>query len=352
MTNFAGVMTSTLYGQLAGRSADIDAMSAPAADAHIVSVPMSTSARAGSGLVGVIATGAPSIATLAPTYANELRNKVIVIPGTKAMGFVFSDTTFSVELWNTSDTARMLTATSVSGPDGVTLSNSYTLPKSMPVSASYTYAVTVEAAGGPTISNTVTWTFTGLSGTDLVITGLRLVPFSLSPDWTDGIVEHTEYYTDILTAYDGTEQRVQLLGSPRRGFDFTAMTEGAKDVALLGALLYGWQSKIYGMPVWPEMSRATAQVTAGDVVIHVDTTYMDLSSGFVILWRDMHTWEAFAIDSHTSSTITVQSPAARTWPIYTHVMPVLNVRLDLQQDVEYLTPEIATIGVRFTAEIA
>lgn len=179
-----------------------------------------------------------------------------------------------------------------------------------------------------------------------------MVPFALSPDWTYGVTEHTEYFTDIMTAYDGSEQRVQLLGSPRRGFDFTAMTESANDAALLGALLYGWQSKIYGLPVWTEMARATAQVTAGDTVINVDTAYMDLSSGFVMLWRDMHTWEAFAIDSYTSSTISIASPAAATWAASTPVMPVLNVRMDLQQDVQYLTPELATISLRFTSEIA
>lgn len=350
MSTFSGVMMlPVLAGQLAGISPQISALSAPAPDVGLVTGGMA-GAKSGTGLTSSSVPGGAA-GVLETSHATEQAGKVIVIPRTRALGFVFSDQNIAVELWNTSDRARQLTGVSVTGPDGVSVSNSYSLPKSMPVGASYTYTVTVSASGSPVINNTVTWTYTGLTAADITLTGSRLVPFALSPDWDAGIVEHAIYYTDVMTAYDGTEQRVQLLAKAQRGFDYTMMTEGQLDVALMTALLYGWQSKIYGVPVWTELQRTTAQTTAGSSTISVDTTNMDLSAGFVMLWTDMRTWEAFQVTGYTSSSISVASPAAATWPVNSILLPVVNARLDLEQDVDYITPELATLSVRFTTEI-
>lgn len=351
MTTFAGVsIPAVLFGPLAGRSAELDQLDAPAPELAL-SLGFRKGPKSGTGAVAISAPAAHA-GTLAPTYASELRHKIIVVPRQKNLGFIFNDQHLTVEVWNNYPAAQTLQTITVSGPDGITVSNSYTLPASMPTSASYLFTVNALVDGGPVIQNTVTWGFMGgISGTDLTLNGIRLVPFPISPDWGQGIIEHYGYNTQLITSYDGTEQRIQLTATPARALEFTAMTETAVDVAILTALMYGWQSKVFGVPIWMDMQQAGAALAPGGTVITVDTTNMDLGSGLVMLWSNSQTWEAFAIDSSTSSSITVTSPANDAWPINSWVIPLRNGRMQLKQPVSYMTPDLAVVALNFALEL-
>ena len=78
----------------------------------------------------------------------------------------------------------------------------------------------------------------------LSISGRRVVVFGLKPNWANGWLERLMWATDVLTARDGTEQRVGLRAKPRRSLEFSILV-GSADAALLDVLLSAWQSRVY-----------------------------------------------------------------------------------------------------------
>jgi hypothetical protein len=77
-----------------------------------------------------------------------------------------------------------------------------------------------------------------------------MASFDFPPDWRAGMVERWQYLTDVLVAWDGTEQRRMLRGWPRIELEFEAFCAGAS-AAALPAWLNAHQTELFTVPYWP-----------------------------------------------------------------------------------------------------
>jgi hypothetical protein len=216
------------------------------------------------------------------------------------------------------------------------------------------FQAVVPQDGDAQILNTVVFVFPGVDGTDLVVTGTRITVFGPDPDWTEPIRERTEYLTEILAAYNETEQRIQLRTKPRTVLTFRVLTLERKDTATLDALLWGWQSRVFGVPFWPDAQRLLADVNIGDTVIQVDTSYRKFEAGgLMVLWRDMHTHEALSIQNVGPTSLQLAAPTTKAWPAdgRTYVIPVLSGRLPDQVQVRRLNNSTAEAEPTFVIEV-
>lgn len=261
-------------------------------------------------------------------YGGLLFDRIIVIPRDVAAGFVLSERPWGTEVWNAhlAQSAEM-TSRGVSGTGNLEVEG----PSSQVFGPgqSVVFPTTLPQQGDPVIDAIATWTFTGEPTATLSVTGTRLTLFSFRPDWSEPFRETTSYLTEILTAYDGAEQRRALRGIPRYGATYRVLTCSSVEAALLESLVYGWQDRPYGVPWWPEASPLLADVPVGGQVISVDTTDRAVfqPGGMVVIWRDFATWEAFQADSVSSSSITLSSGALRAWTAGARVVPVRRGRL-------------------------
>jgi hypothetical protein len=289
-------------------------------------------------------------------YGSELFEKVIVTPREKKLGFVLSANVFTVDVWNTfREALKTMTQIQITGGGGTLIDNPFGVPLVFGGMQSRQFQATVPQDGDAQIQNVVIFVFTGVSGTDLLVTGTRITVFGPDPDWSEPFRERDEYLTQIMAAYNETEQRVQLRGKPRTVLVFRVVTLERKDTAALEALLWAWQARVFGVPFWPDAQPLLANVNIGDTVVQVDTSNRKFDAGgLMALWRDMHTHEALSIQSVGPSSVQLTSPTTKAWAAdgRTFVVPVLAGRLPEQAQLRRPNNSVAEIEPTFVCEVA
>lgn len=273
-------------------------------------------------------------AARAPSHDDQWLDRIHVIPRRKDLGAVLTDQEITVEVWNAfMSRARMLTGLAIEGPAGIEVDNPYGLPTHFPASESLLYTVRVLEEGDPLIDNLVTWVFIGVPiiGTNLTLTGFRLLPFAFEPDFAEGagIEQEYGYLTDVITAYDGEEQRVELRAVPVGTVALSALFTAPQETQEANAMLYGSQARPFGVPLWQWRTPLLSPVAIDDTTIVVDTEFIPFQvDGLVFLWRDSRTWEAQRIASVAPGLITTTLPLRKNWAVPgTWVMPMVFGRL-------------------------
>lgn len=157
---------------------------------------------------------------------------------------------------------------------GVTLLNTPTLPYLFsPQTGLNNLILEVSPNGPPNVNTTLDFVFdSGVISPPIVFQ--RLVLWSARPELP--YVELLEFLTAILTHKDGTEQRVSRRLSPRQAFEWTIKMDPGRERAKLHNLLFDWQSRVFGVPVWRQSTFPTSAITAGAFTINVrSTAYAD-----------------------------------------------------------------------------
>lgn len=289
------------------------------------------------------------------TSGGYLFERIIVIPRTKALGFVLTATQFPVEVWNAfRNTDQVLTEIDITGSGGLTLADTFGEPLLYAALNSFIYQATVPSVGASQIDQDVEFVFaSGVGGADMEVTGSRITLFSIAPNWDEGMEETLEYLTDVLKSYSDAEQRRALRQLPRRAMRYTAFTLNARDAAGMESLIWGWQNQPYGVPWWPDAQPLLSDTPSGSFVIPVDTADRQFAvGGLVAIWVDEFTFEALSIETVAAHSLTVTSPTQFDWKggPGTRVMPVFLCRLPAGVDVSRYSSEIDQVDVAFIGE--
>jgi hypothetical protein len=288
-----------------------------------------------------------------PMFDGVLFERIVTMPRSKALGFVLSDQTFTVEVWNAhTQQFRTMTGITVAGGGGTTVANPSGTPLLFGPDQSVTFTVSVPAVGVAALRDIVTWVFTGELGADLLVTGSRLTPFSIDIDWKQGFTELTAYKTAILKSWSDMEQRIQQRTVPRPHATFSIATMGAQESAYLDALLWSWQHRIFGVPWWPDAATLAADLSIGATSVTVSTTNKAYTAGgLLMLWKDYKTWEVMAITTLSSSSVSFASPTQQLWKAGTILVPLNSGRLANAQTLNRTTNFLTSGEVSFECEV-
>ncbi|TAM72306.1 hypothetical protein EPN44_15925 [bacterium] len=148
------------------------------------------------------------------------------------------------------------------------------------------------------------------------------VPWTIPPDWTNGVQESLGWSTDILQASaTAVTQHRSLRATPRRAFTFEvaarAQARRAADMLLAG------HSGIWQLPIWPDVQWLGATLNGGVISIPCATAGYDFTAGGkALLYAGVDSWEIVSIDSvapdHvvlTAATIAAYAPGSRLYPL-------------------------------------
>lgn len=316
--------------------------------------------------VGASSAGARSLVTATPAKvsrsgvrapAHDLVwfDRIHVVPRRADLAFVLSEQSLVVEVWN-AFMSRARTLTSIGSPAaGVSIASPPTMPLEFPASDSNVYTVLVAADGPATIDALITWTFTGVAstGTNLTLVGLRLQPFPFPPDMGQGIREAIVYLTDVIEAYDTTEQRVQLRAIARGGMEYVPVFTDPRDAQYANALLQGAQARPLGVPLWQYTERLTAVAGVGATTLALSTTDVPWANGdTVFLFTDPYTWEALTVSTAGVGSLTLGSPTMKAWPIGTQATILKVGRLGNSQPFDWHSLLHGAAKVSFSLESA
>jgi len=290
------------------------------------------------GVVAVSAMGAAAALTLtgpvtvshwasaglkAPAYYKEvLYGHIHVFPPSLALGNLLDSQTRKVEVWNARDDAQALSAIAALNPDGTVVSGSAMPPVTFGTMESRYYDVSISVLGAAALNAVFTWQFVAEQPT-LTVTAARVIAMTFSPDWSEPPEEQLAWKTDVIRAYEGQEQRIKLLGKPRRNLAFSYLLEDANQAARFQAKVWGWQQRIFAVPVWMDQAWLAAELATGALTIPYITDYRDISvDQTVMLWQDHASWEMVEVASFTASALTLKRPTRATWPQGTRVVPM------------------------------
>lgn len=256
-------------------------------------------------------------------YGYDLFDRIIVTERVRDVGFLLSTLNWNVEVWSTfKRAAKSLVSYGVTGTGNILITGPS--PMTYYPWQSQLYGAELDTEGDITIDNWVTWVFTGLSGATLHVVGSRVVVFPFRPDWSSTWNETISYKTSILPSYNGTEQRISLRGSPRYTATFQILSTSPLETACLENTIYSRQTKLMGIPWWPEAEPLISSVGIGALSLEVDTTnrLAFVNGGLVLVWKDFETWEAFNITGIVGTTIGIGAPTTKAWPAGTRVIPM------------------------------
>lgn len=331
MTDYVGILAlSCPVLPLAGGSANLSLQPDPSAIELLEAPEEVLGTKGGTGLVALQAQVRQG--AFYPCFDGLLFERIIVLPRTVDVGYVLDDMTWDVEVWNSHrHEAAALTALAVSGSGGLVVTGS-TSGIFQP-SASELYTATLPAGGAAVIADVATWTFTGESGADHAATGSRVTVFPHRPDWSENFVERIGFLTDLHEAYDGNEQRRALRTVPRYVLSFRAVPTDPLETAAMEALLYGWQAKEFGVPVWPESTSLLTALSPGDAVVVADTTLRGhfVDGGLALIWTSWNAWEACLVDTVAAGGLTLSAGVRAAWAVGARVIPVRRAHLPASQ---------------------
>lgn len=203
-------------------------------------------------------------------YYKDYYNRIHIVPSSFALGNLTSDQVRTVEIWNAHTVNKTLTSISQTGTSGISIAG-FTPPTTFVRMESKILTVTVGLNGAPDINATYGFNWAAANYGELKITGSRIVTFT--QPFEAPAQEQLQWNTTVVTANDGTEQRIRLRKHPRQGIKANYPVH-VKDMPKIENSMYGWLSRRWAVPLWTE-AQSVGNIASGASTITIDTTKTD-----------------------------------------------------------------------------
>lgn len=170
-------------------------------------------------------------------------------------------------------------------------------------------------------------------------------------DWNPGdgpYRKRRDYRTGVITADDGTEQRIKHRRRPARTYAYPLLSLTGSESALLSSLLHDGVRQ-FAVPLWTDASTLTADKSIGATFLSVASTTDREVGAYLMLWASASNYELVtASGSGPSFTI---SALTKAWPAGTLVVPCHPGRLTHPLAVGRPFNRGARLAVEFELEV-
>lgn len=260
------------------------------------------------------------------SFGDDFYHRVYITPKAVDLGNVVSTQTLPVYVWNAHLAPRTLA--SMSGlSEGVYLSGQPAPPLLYPPLIERTYQLSVTPDGAPVLDTLIGFNF-GDETPGVRVTANRVIAWGWVPDWSRGMTERLSWRTDILRSESMAEQRRSLLLSPRREFEAPIIVAG-RERQFLDMALFGWGSRVWALPIWPDIQIMSASIAAGAEAIPCATTGRSFRVGGLALLRAESAFETETVEVEAifPAQLVLKRPTQRAWPAGTRLYPAVAAQL-------------------------
>lgn len=280
-------------------------------------------------------------------YEEDYYNTIWIYPNPVDLGDVVDGQTAQVTVWNAYLTPQALDTITAQGNEGLTLLEVPQSPTLYKPLESRFYTIVVSDEGPASINADYIFPFSN----DIValkVFGTRTVLFAFPPNWSERVDEWLEWLTDVLTAYDGGEQRRGLVESPRRGFEFEPVL-AADERRLAVNILHSRQGKSVLLPIWVDGCRTNQALAIDDVTIPVNAT---ADRGFKVgqqamIYQSPLVAEMFQVAAISAGALVATAGLLNAWPSGTRVYPLRAALFQQNQKINRLTAGVHTARLGF-----
>ena len=148
------------------------------------------------------------------SFVDDFYNRIIIEPGVIDVGNLVSEQFYEVNVFNGYFDSKVLESYSAQNSDGMFISGPVA-PATWGALETRQYQITISTDGPPSINGQLRFDFEGTSDDIIIqISGARIVmlPYQAEVPWSESL----EWKTDVLTANNGTEQRIRLRKKARQ----------------------------------------------------------------------------------------------------------------------------------------
>lgn len=248
-----------------------------------------------------------------------------VIARSYVFGNLLSQQTASLEVFSAfrNDLESWSTFANNAGA-GVSLAGQPALPKVFQPFEGSVMTLTIDTSGPPSVDSTLDFVFSTVPQTTQVPIQLqRVLLVNVVPE--KGYVEILEFFTDIFPHVDGTEDRSSPRKNARQLFEWTIRVEEGPEHSQFENILFDWQQRAFGIPMWHEATTLTvATVAASTLTVNVASTdYADWRvGGLGLVYTDRSTFDVLEVASLTATTITFSNPTQSAHAVRALVIPL------------------------------
>lgn len=280
-------------------------------------------------------------------------DRVHISPHSIDLGNVVSVQTSPVFIWNAYLVGRTLQ--SIEGLDeGMQVSGQAAPPLLFAPLQELVWQLSVTPDGQPVLDTRVSWVFDNGIATAVRVTANRIIAWTFTPDWGTSITERLAWSTNILQSESFVEQRRALLLGPRREFEAQMYVEG-RERQLLDMALFGWSSRIWALPIWPDIQLLGAAVPAASQRINCTTANLDFRANGLAMLRadDAFSYEVVEIEAVDATGVDLKRATQLDWPRGSRLYPARSAQLVEQPQLTRLTDQAQGALVHFrVAEVS
>lgn len=214
--------------------------------------------------------------------------------------------------------------------DGITVTPPVGTPYTMASLEALTYDVSVSSDGPPAINATLRWTVDDQVLTedhDAIITGNRVIPFPMAPEWSNSVRETLEWKTSVIKSHNSEEQRARIRKRPRRGqtYNYVLTFDKASNVE---NLLWGWQSRLFAVPHWTDTTLNHTDLSLGQTAIITETDGYAYAAGGLFFITDGEIFEMQEILSVDPGVVHLKKGLDSFWQRPSVLGPANMARID------------------------
>ncbi len=268
---------------------------------------------------------------VARSFHDDFYNRIHVRPASLPLGNLASSQVREVRVWNAYiGQAQVLKAATLADGAGLAITAPGAYPITFTPNQERAFQLRIESAGPPVIDARLTFTFTGLDGIELRVTGNRMVAWPVPADWGSPVDEQLQWRTEVSAAEHpgGDEERIPQRAAPRRSYAFDLL-EGKHERRVLEAMLYDWSARVWAVPLWHEGAMLRTTLEAGTTRIPVDTRHLDYRpGGLAMLWRDVGWYDLAQVAEVEPDGLVLDRPLSRGYAGAARIYPCRTGRLD------------------------
>lgn len=312
--------------------------------------PASRPAAGKIGLHGTLAratTVRDTSASRALTFSHFYYGKLHLDPSYLNLGNVLNSQTRQVELWNASFAPVTVNEVVASNDDGITLDLPMPTPFVLQPLQAVNVTVGVSTVGPAAMDASYLFDADVLKDAQLRVVGTRTVVFGIPPDTAKSYIEKLDWVTDVITAHDGTEQRITLNDYPDTQLSMTVQRQ-KESAHALDSLLWGWQHRIYAVPLWHRQTALTQAASPASRTIFCTTAYSGLRvGGLAILWSSYDLFETFEIEEIQADRVVAKRPLQYSWAPGTALAACRTARLPQEVSSSWTHADLTSVPLTF-----
>lgn len=276
--------------------------------------------------------------------------RVLIEPNNLALGLLTTSTSQTITAWNGYDNPVSIVSIEGMNTVGFTLTPPGALPYSIPMHKTVDLQLTSNSSVAATTDGMFKIRFSNGDEMLIYITATSMVLFDIPPNWSEEFVETFKFKTDVLTAWDGTEQRRKLRSKPRFEINYSGLLRG-DSLTLIQSVLHNWQNKTFALPHWLDSSDLKVDTPIGSLSFVVDTRFKSFDvSEYVYIESPTGEGETLGISSVGLDVIAIKTQTSKYFPAGSKIYPVLNMLIGDTVDYSMKTDNTGIIDVSFQAD--